>query len=83
MAAWSFTPRYCAAKTDMPEETPKMISIMNQVHWPAMPTEERARSPRRLTISVSISAKELVSMLCVAMGSASRAVSLQKGLSPR
>ena len=48
-----------------------------------MPTAESVTSPSRETIIVSTSWNELVSTFCSATGSASRAVTRQKGLSPR
>ena len=79
----SRTPQYWDTNTDMPEHSPKPSRFASQPHWPAMPTADRVRSPSRETIMVSTSWKELVSTFWNAMGRASRAVTCQKGLSPR
>ena len=57
--------------------------LMNQLHCPAIPTEESATEPSRLTISVSTIANELVSIFCTAIGKPSLRVTRQNGLSPK
>ena len=77
------TPQYCEMNTLMPEHRPKFSRLHSQPHCAAMPTAESVTSPSRETIIVSTSWNELVSTFCSATGRASRAVTRQKGLSPR
>ena len=57
----SRTPQYCEMKTAVPEQKPNSTSVSIQLHCPAMPTAERATSPKPPIIIVSTSEKEEIS----------------------